>query len=113
MIKILREKKSFFILYTFIAKILYVEDDIFLSLFSDFFTKLTRKINDVGQWTWSYLGNKCLIRDLVIWQMYFETVLVLISIVVDMCINILGDIFEMIMQLPLTWLRYSTVTWRC
>ena len=65
------------------AKILHFEDDIFLSLFLDFITNLARKINDVGQWAWGYLGNKCLIRDLVIWQMYFETALVLISIVVD------------------------------
>lgn len=50
---------GFFILCTFISvKILYLEDDIFPSLFLEFIAKLGRKINDGGQRAWGYLGNK-------------------------------------------------------
>lgn len=59
-----RKKKSFFILYAFISvKILYFEDDIFLSLCLEIIANLARKINDTRQRGCSYLGNKCLIKD--------------------------------------------------
>ena len=48
------------------VKILYLEDDIFLNLFLEFIANVARKINDAGQWACDYLGNKCLIRDLII-----------------------------------------------
>lgn len=99
------EKKRFFILCAFISvKILYFEDDIFLSLCLEFIANLARKINDTRQRDCSYLGNKCLIKDLEIWQMSFESSLVLVSIEVDMCINVLWDTFEMSIDFPLTLL---------